>query len=378
MALDKLCITKIEINTKNGRINRRSITCHEQIDKTYCCCNCNDDQNEIYATRLSIEACEGYNIFIKEFPDSNITIGIKLTLFIKSHLKENNIISSISYLQVEIQYIQNDIQFTENCFINPLDNTPRCIYNILYQIRLSSKIQKTSLNLHYLDGNIVISNKAAAILVHEFAHLFEADIYLYSRKYINSISNDIELKDLYHHVALPNICCDIDDEFSLNRDVTIIENGIVKNIIVDKKWSQIFHTDLYGNGRHSFMDNSSIIFPRVRISYIKHNVTKPSNSITCEIDDFLKIDNIGKGKLIAKDGRVILEVQSAKYHHGGEITHITPFTIQGSIIDIINSIICTSDNKYYSAIPCGKNGQQLPCGVITPSDLLIKGGIYAL
>lgn len=233
--------------------------------------------------------------------------------------------------------------------------------------------EKLTFKPQYISEGIVFRNKAAAILIHEFSHLFEADLYLYSRNFINEINHCIELNDLFHHASLPAICLDIDDEFSLNRDVTIIEKGTIKNILVDKKWSQIYHVDLYGNGRRTFQENATIL-PRMRISHMKYRSKLLIDRVMDEIKDYIVVDNIKSGKLIFKEGTVIFQIEEAQYHHCDEVIYLKPFSIQYSIMEIINHIMCVSEDNYYAVYPCGKNGYQLPCGVITPSSILTKGG----
>ena len=98
-----------------------------------------------------------------------------------------------------------------------------------------------------------------------------------------------------------------------------------------------------------------------------------------EMNDFIVLDNIKSGKLISKEGTVIFQVENAQYRHYDEVIYLEPFSIQCPIIEIINSIIYASENNYYAVYPCGKSGYQVPCGVITPSSILIKGGnMYAL
>lgn len=376
--LNRICLTRIDIIVRNGRVNKKSTMYYELINQTLISCVHDSHYEGIVATVLSQGACNAYDMFIDKYPNSKATIIIKLSHFVKSHQKESGTLSDASYTQIDIQHILDDDRHVENCYIDISEDFQTYIFNTLCNMNFYCQKDKLTFKPQYISGGIVFRNKAAAILIHEFSHLFEADIYLYSRNFINEINRCIELNDLYHHASLPAICLAIDDEFSLNRDVTIIEKGIIKNILVDKKWSQIYHTDLYGNGRRVLQENAPIL-PRMRISYMKYRSKLLIDRVMDEIKDYIVVDNMNSGKLITKEGTVIFQVEAAQYHHCDEVIYLKPFSIQCPIMEIINHIICVSKDNYYAVYPCGKSGYQLPCGIITPSNILTKGGnIHAL
>ena len=368
-----ICLTRIDILIRNGKINKKNSVYHELIDETLVACPHYSQNEMIQATILSKLACDAYDMFVKKHPNSRATILIKLSYFVKCYQLENGDVTNVSYAQVDIQFIQCREWITENLYLDITKNFQTIIYNILCDLNLYCQKDKSTFNPQHMNKWIVFRNKAAAILIHEFSHLFEADIYLYSRNFINNINPFIELNDIFHHALLPDIFLGVDDEFSPNRDINIIENGAVKNILVDRKWSQIYRCDLYGNGRRTFQENS-IILPRIRISQMKHESTISIDKVTNEIKDCFIIDNIKSARLNSKEGTVIFQVNSAQYHHGDKTIYHKPFSIQCSIMEIINNIACVSKDNYYAVYPCGKNGYQLPCGVVTPSNIFIKGG----
>jgi len=375
--LDSICLTKIDVSTSNGRLNKDSIVCHKLINQKLITCP-HDPQDEKMKHTLSVGACHAYNLFIEKYPNIHASIFVKLSCFIKRHHGAGVATPNTSYIQIDIQYIQGNNRLTENYYVDISDEFSNCIFNTLCDIRNSIQIDKSSFSPQYLNGKIIFCNKAAAILTHEFSHLFEADIYLYSRNYLKKLNPYIGLTDLFRHPALPTICLDIDDEFSPNHDVAIIEHGVVKNIMVDEKWSQIFHTDLYGNGRMTFQENAPVL-PRMRISHMKYQIKCPTDKMLSEMNDYLIFENIKSGKLISKDGIAIFQIENAQYYHSGEVIQLEPFSIHCPIIEIINNITCVTDSNYYTTYPCGKSGYQVPCGVITPSSILSKGDkVYAL
>ena len=375
--MDCICLTKIEVIIKNGRLNKDNIVCHKLIKQELISCS-HDPRDEKMIDILLVGACHAYNLFIEKYPKIHASIFVKLSCFIKRYYGADGTTATISYIQIEIQYIQGNNRFTESYYVDITDEFSNCVFDTLCDIKNSIQIEKSSFKPQYLNGEIIFCNKAAAILTHEFSHLFEADIYLYSRNYLKKLNPYIVLTDLFQHQALPKICLDIDDEFSPNRDVCIIERGVIKNIMADQKWSQILNTGLYGNARMTFLDNSPVL-ARMRISYMKYQIKCSIDEMLSEKNDYLLIENIKSGKLITKDGIVIFQIENAQYYHSGEVVHLEPFTIHCPIIDLINNITCVTDNNYHRTYPCGKSGYQVPCGVITPSGILTKGDkVYAL
>ena len=375
--MDSICLTKIEVSTINGRLNKDYIVCHKLINQKLISC-LHDPQDKKMKDTLSVGACHAYNLFIEKYPDIHACILIKLSCFIKMHNRADGATENTSYIQIDIQYIQGNNQLTENYYVDISDELSNCIFNTLCDIRNSIQIEKSSFSPQYLNGKIIFCNKAAAILTHEFSHLFEADIYLYSRNYLKKINPYIVLTDLFHHPALPKICLDIDDEFSPNRNVSLIEHGVVKNIMADKNWSQIFNTGLYGNARMTFQESAPML-ARMRISHMEYQIKCPIDKMLSEMNDYLIFENIKSGKLMSKDGIAIFQIENAHYYHSGEVIQLEPFSIHCPIIEIINNITCVTDNNYYTTYPCGKNGYQVPCGIITPSSILSKGDeLYAL
>lgn len=377
IALDSICLTKIDVSTSNGQLYKDNIVCHKLIDKKLISCP-HDPQDEKMKDTLSVGVCHAYNLFIKKYPKIHAFIFVKLSCFIKRYYGAVGTTANISYIQIDIQYIQGNNQLSESYYVDTADEFSNRIFNTLCDLRNSIQIEKSSFKPQYLNGEIIFCNKAAAILTHEFSHLFEADIYLYSRNYLKKLNPYIVLTDLFQHPALPKICLGVDDEFTPNRDVSIIEHGVVKNIMVDQKWSQIFNTGLYGNARMTFQENSPVL-ARMRISYMEYQIKCPIDKMLKEMNDYLIFENIKSGKLISKDGIAIFQVENAQYYHSGEVIQLEPFSIHCPIIEIINNITCVTDSNYHTTHPCGKSGYQVPCGVITPSSILSKGDeVYAL
>ena len=375
--MGKIFLTEISVSVINGRLIKQKIDNQESLENNLYKSEQKIESEEILSKCLIESVSSAYDMFINEYPECSANIIITLNYFIKKYQGINDDITHISYIQIEVQYEKHNNRSVENCYINSNEDCPKIIFDLLCSMELYNQRHLSIIKSHYLGEKIIFRNKAAALLIHEFSHLFEADIYLYSRNYIKEINPNIVLDDLFYHPSLPEICLNVDDEFSLNQNITILEKGVVKNILVDKKWAQIYHSIPKGNGRRDFKKDAPV-FPRMRISHMKYlsEFLMDKEMIN---NVYIVIDNIKNGKLFPKNGMVVFQVETAEYHSHGNVIHIQPFAFQCSIIELMNNIIGVSKSNYHAVYPCGKNGYQLPCGVIVPSNILTIGGnIYVL
>ena len=89
---------------------------------------------------------------------------------------------------------------------------------------------------------------------------------------------------------------------------------------------------------------------------MQYALKRPADEISAGMNEYLVVDNIKSGKISSKEGVVALFVEGVSYHYFDEVYNIEPFEIKCPILQIINNIICVSDENYYSVYSCGKNG----------------------
>lgn len=368
-------ITKTFIEIINGRIIKREVWQMDIVDKSIIAVKPDTYLNELLSN-MGNYAKKAYNNFSQSCDKEAIVI-IRLCCFIRSSTRRFCIDENNSYVQIVIELRKNDISRNDNYYIENKDGISEIIEDTLTRLDDLFAEDRAKFDKKFLCKNICFSGKAAAILVHEYAHLFEADIYLYSRKYMNQFNPMLKLQDLCFHQHIPRFCSCFDDELINNKDFIILDNGLLRNIIVDKKWASIFHLNPKGNGRISF-EEGAIVIPRMRITQISFDKAISDCKRNLK-EDFLIIDNIRSGKLFPKEGVVTFNIDSSKYYSSQEIIKIKPFVISAYIHTVMNNIFRTSDDEYHMAYPCGKNGAQVPCGIVTPSEIYsLKDGINVL
>lgn len=322
------------------------------------------------------DATKAYNNYLQRCGKEAVVI-IKLCYFIRSSTHQFYKDEDNSYIQIEVELRKKGMNHTDNYYVDKKDGISEKIEKTLIYLYDLFSEDYTRFEKKYLCNKVCFSGRAAATLVHEYSHLFEADIYLYSRKYLDQFNPMLKLQDLWFHQRIPKFCNCLDDELISSKSFVILEKGLLKNIIVDKKWATIYHLAPKGNGRIAFEENA-IVMPRMRISHISFNKTI-SNYTRHPEENYLVIDNIKSGKLSPKEGIVTFNIESSKYYSSQEITKLGPFVISVHIHKLMNNIFGASNDEYCMACPCGKNGAQTPCGIVTPTEIYsLKDGINVL
>lgn len=321
-------------------------------------------------SQMKEDVKKAYNNYLHIEKRDTVVI-IKFNYFIRNTDMDLNKNKAIFYYQIDVELRRQKEIYNESCYFDNSADPSKKIESILIQLNKSFDQKYIAFDQKYLCNRLCFCNKGAAIIVHEFAHLFEADIFLYSRKYMNQYNPALRLEDLSMHNKIPQFCDKLDDELIKCEDFVIVNNGILENIIVDKKWADIYHIKARGNGRIAFNDKV-IVMPRIRISKMSFDSSMVNDNHTLFVDDTCLIfRNIKGAKLSPKDGMVTLSVENVEYKSLNKSIKFRPFNIKINIFKIISNIFAVSKENYYAIYPCGKNGLQLPCGIVTPKEVYI-------
>lgn len=332
-------------------------------------------ENLLY--RMRKDARRAYINYLKKCEvgiESGIIVIIKLWCFIRSSNPKCYKEDDPTYFQIDVELRKQKEVYSESNYSESCNDFSVIIEDLLNQLNICFNHNYAKIEQKYFCNNLCFREKAAAIMVHEYAHLFEADIYLYSRRYIDKINPNIKLRDLWTHDKMPRFCYGIDDELVECENLVVVNNGTLENIIVDKKWANIYHTVPRGNGRIAF-SNNAISMPRMRISQISFDESVAiCNRNLIYNNEFLLFHSIKSAKLSLKDGIVLMKIADSEYISKQERIRFNPFDVEVNIFEIMNNVFAASKDNYHMVYPCGKNGIQLPCGVITPREFCsIKG-----
>ncbi len=219
---------------------------------------------------------------------------------------------------------------------------------------------------------VVLDGDLAGILAHEaIGHTTEADLVLGG-----SVAGD----NLNSQVASPlvslvdfantyegNICpvpVYVDDEGVKSKDVTIIENGMLKSFMHNKDSSRHFETNLTGNARaFSFSDEPLI---RMRNTAILPGESKLEDMIS-SVEDGYYLIKTGNGQADSTSEFMFAVTMGYEIKNGKLGKAIFDTTISGVAFDMLKTVSMVSDEmKWESAGMCGKK-QPIPVGMGGPA-----------
>lgn len=169
----------------------------------------------------------------------------------------------------------------------------------------------------------------------------------------------------------------IDDEGVATQSTVLIENGILKNYLLDKLNARLLGKQSTGNGRRE--SYAALPIPRMTNTYMLSGSSSFDDIIT-SVDYGLYAPNFSGGQVDITSGKFVFSTSEAYLIEKGKIT--TPVkgaTLIGSGVDTMCSIsMVGSDLALDKGVGvCGKEGQSVPVGVGQPTvkvDNLTVGG----
>lgn len=223
---------------------------------------------------------------------------------------------------------------------------------------------------------VVIKSGWGGVLVHEaVGHGLEGD---FNRKGISIYSNKIgkrvcsELVTIVDDGTVPNSrgSLPIDDEGTQMQRTVLIENGILKNYMLDKLNAKLMNLKSTGNGRRESYRHYPL--PRMRNTYIDAGMDNPDDLIE-SVKFGIYAKSLGGGQVDIVSGNFVFEVNEGYLIENGKITYqIRGANLIGNGPEIMNRVIGVGkDLEIEKRIgTCGKNGQYVPVGVGQPTILI--------
>ena len=220
--------------------------------------------------------------------------------------------------------------------------------------------------------DVVLDSKLAGILAHEaIGHTTEADLVLggsVAASFLGkqAASEIVTLVD-FAHTALgkdapqPII---VDDEGTIARDVTLIEDGILKGYMHNRETAQHFGHEPTGNARAYLFSDEPLI--RMRNTAILPGGDKLEDMIA-SIDDGYYLTQTGNGQADLTS-EFMFSVNMGYEIKGGKLGRaIRDTTISGVAFDLLRTVTMLSDEMTWSSSGmCGKK-QRMPVGMGGPS-----------
>lgn len=169
----------------------------------------------------------------------------------------------------------------------------------------------------------------------------------------------------------------VDDEGIATQRNVLIENGILKGYMMDKRNAKLMGTQSTGNGRRE--SYSTLPMPRMTNTYmLAGNATH--DEIIKSVKRGLYAVNFGGGQVDITSGKFVFSASEAYLIEDGKITSpVKGATLIGNGPQVLNHVSMVGNNlELDQGIGvCGKNGQSVPVGVGQPTlliDELTVGG----
>ncbi len=169
----------------------------------------------------------------------------------------------------------------------------------------------------------------------------------------------------------------VDDEGTPGQYTVLIENGILKNYMMDKLNARLMGVQSTGNGRRESYSN--IPLPRMTNTYLLPGKQDPQE-IIASVDKGIYAVNFGGGQVDITSGKFVFSMSEAYMIEKGKITYpIKGATLIGNGPDVLTKVsMVGNDLKLDEGVgTCGKEGQSVPVGVGQPTlriDGLTVGG----
>lgn len=259
--------------------------------------------------------------------------------------------------------------------------------NLVYQFA-EEALRQALVNLEAIDApagpmTVVLSAGWPGVLLHEaVGHGLEGDfnykgISIYSNLMGQKVAN--ELCTIVDNGSLPNRrgSSNIDDEGTPTQETLLIEKGILRNYMMDKRIARLMKMQTTGNGRRESYANLPI--PRMTNTYMLPGRSTP-DEIIASVQKGLYAVNFGGGQVDITSGKFVFSTSEAYLIENGKITApVKGATLIGNGPDVLNKVsMVGNDLKLDSGIGiCGKDGQSVPVGVGQPTvkvDELTVGG----
>ena len=227
----------------------------------------------------------------------------------------------------------------------------------------------------------VLHPALAGILAHEaVGHTVEADIVLGGSVAAHNLGKQVasELVTMvdFAHTALGNPCplpVLVDDEGVIAEDVSLIENGILKNFMHSRETARHFGVKPQGNARGFLFSDEPLI--RMRNTAILPGTSKLDDMIA-SIDDGYYLVKTGNGQADTT-GEFMFSIGLGYEIKNGKLGNaIRETTISGIAFEMLKTVDMVSDDMYWECNGfCGKK-QPMTVGMGGPAircDVNISG-----
>jgi TldD protein len=230
---------------------------------------------------------------------------------------------------------------------------------------------------------VVLGAGWPGVLLHEaVGHGLEGD---FNRKGISAYSGRLgqrvasELCTIVDDGTLPHRrgSLNVDDEGIPTQHNVLIEKGVLRRYMMDKRNARLMGVQSTGNGRRESYAHAPM--PRMTNTYMLAGQSAPEE-IIASVKKGLYAVNFGGGQVDITSGKFVFSANEAYLIENGKIgAPVKGATLIGNGPDVLNKVsMVGNDLKLDTGVGmCGKDGQSVPVGVGQPTlrvDELTVGG----
>lgn len=249
-------------------------------------------------------------------------------------------------------------------------------------------LRQALVNLEAIDApagpmTVVLGPGWPGVLLHEaVGHGLEGD---FNRKGISNYTGKIgqqvasSLCTIVDDGTLPQRrgSLNVDDEGTPTQKNVLIENGILKQYMMDKRNARLMGVESTGNGRRE--SYAHLTLPRMTNTYMLPGKSTPEEIIR-SVKKGLYAVNFGGGQVDITSGKFVFSTSEAYLIEDGKIgAPVKGATLIGNGPEVLMKVsMVGNDLKLDTGVGiCGKDGQSVPVGVGQPTlkvDELTVGG----
>lgn len=228
---------------------------------------------------------------------------------------------------------------------------------------------------------VVLADSAGGTIIHEACgHGMEADLVFEEQScFKDKIGGSVaaECVTIADDPTIPGLygSYDCDDEGVPATRTVLVERGILKNYLSDRRSSRLYGVPLTGNGRR--MSFSSLPMPRMSNTFVLSG-EDDQNEMIQRVPRGLLVCRMGGGEVNTTTGEFVFDVTQGYMIEGGKVTRpVKGASLIGSALDVLKGIKAVGKRLCMEPGMCEKEGQSLPVTDGQPSlliDGLVVGG----
>ncbi len=223
---------------------------------------------------------------------------------------------------------------------------------------------------------VVLSDRAGGTIIHEACgHGMEADlVYEEDSCFAGLVGEPVAADNvtIVDDATVPDAygSYDCDDEGTAAQRTVLVENGILKNYLTDRRSAMLYQLPLTGNGRRS--GYSSIPQPRMSNTFVVPG-TEDEGEMIAGVRQGLYVKSMGGGEVNTTTGEFVFEVTEGYLIENGAVTKpVKGATLIGTGPEALKNIRAVGKHLHLDSGICEKEGQSVPVTDGQPS-LLIEG-----